>query len=416
MRILLPILLLLAFTCTNSQGLQTRILVPVNGGQDSALLFLPDDYATTSKVYPLLLFAHGSGEAADGGSAGIGLQKILNQATAGGPANLIATGKWPSSFLNPQDGVAYKFIVVSPQARSGGLNGDDIDGILTYISKSYRVDPTRKYLMGISLGGGGIMEFASHLDPNETVTTHTRANIVAGAIVLSGATITPVKGWATWALSDSIHIAAFADPNNDTYGENDMNYVGFINAIRSGFALFVPNNYGHGGWNNIDVPSFLIPGLNINVYQWLLQFRAKGSVITQPPPIVLPKAVISIDSTVVNAYNSVVNVNADRSTIPPSTGISWGQISGPNTAQWKSVPGTGMTIYGLIPGKYVFELGLTSSSGFDSSFVTVLVNPVQIPACPICPVCPARRTATGFTFLIINGVLTYQFTYSDGNP
>ena len=418
-----------------AQGLQTKILVPVNGNQDSALLYLPDDYNTTSKVYPLLLFAHGSGEAADGGSAGYGLAKIYNQTTAGGPANLIASGKWPSAIVNPSDGNLYKFIIVSPQARSGGLNGDDIDLILTYLSKNFRVDASRKYLMGISLGGGGVMEFASHLDPNETIITHTRANLVAGAIVLSGATITPVKSWTTGVLSDSVHIACFADPNNDTYGENDMNYVGFINAIRSGFALFVPNNYGHGGWNNIYVPSYAIPNLNINVYQWLLQFRAKGSSIS-PPPVVAPlKAVITIDSTIINAYNSVVNVDANQSTLHANTGISWGQIAGPNVAQWKPTTGTGMAIYGLIPGKYVFQLGISEPVGpnptpiyYDSSFVTVMVNPTKIPACPVCPVCPppvvcpvcpvcpAPRFATGLIFSIINGVPSYKFTYSDGNP
>lgn len=410
-----------------AQATQQRILVPVTGGQDSALLFLPDDYGTMSKVYPLLLFCQGSGEAADGGSAGVGLQKILNQVTAGGPANLIATGKWPSAILNPQDGNLYKFIIVSPQAKSGGLNGDDIDLIITYLVKNYRINISREYVMGISLGGGGGIEFASHLDPNESVTTHTRKNIIAGEIILSGATITPVKSWAMGIFADSIHIACFADPNNDTYGENDMNYVGYINAIRSGFALFVPNNYGHGGWSNIYVPSFLIPSLNINIYQWLLQWQAKGTVVVPPAPPLPPlKAVLSIDSTVINAYNSVVNVNADLSTIHASTGISWGQTSGPNTAQWKPViKGTGMAIFGLIPGTYIFELGLTDSAGFDSAFVTVTVNPIQIPLCPICPVCPAPiicpvcpppRTATGFSFVLVNGVLTLKFTYSDGNP
>src|SRR6266700_3892456 len=207
---------LICFFC-QAQGSQIKILVPVNGGQDSALLFLPDDYFTAFKSYPLILFAHGSGEAADGGSAGIGLQKILNQASAGGPANLIATGKWPSATLNPKDGNLYKFIVVSPQAKSGGLNGDDIDMILSYLVKNYRIDISREYLMGISLGGGGGMEFASHLDPNESAITHTRKNIIAAEIILSGATITPIKSWAAGVLSDSIHIAAFADPNNDTY-------------------------------------------------------------------------------------------------------------------------------------------------------------------------------------------------------
>ena len=419
MKSLAVFFIILAFNICKGQGTQTRIIVPITSGTDSALLQLPDDYNTTSKIYPLLVFCNGSGEAQDGGSPGNGLAKLYNSTTAGGPANLIAQGKWPSAILNPKDGNLYKFIVITIQAKSGGGNGDDLDVSLSYLVKTYRVDITRIYIMGISLGGGAAMEFASRLDPNETVVTHTRKNLIAGALLLSGATLIPQKSWAIPVVSDSIHVEAFADPNNDTYGENDMNYIGYINATRSGFALFVPNNYGHGGWSNIYLPSFLIPGLNINVYQWLLQFKAKGSVIAPPPTLPPLITKITADSTTINSPNSIVRLNTDSSKNAIGIGQSWMQLSGPTNAIFTPGMGTTMFVSGLFPGTYKFQASMMDSSRFSQDSITITVNPVKIPPCPTCPppiVCPAPRTVTGFTFTIVNGAPTFKFTYSDGNP
>src|SRR5712672_1173842 len=94
---------------TFSQSVEKVIYLPTtsSGSLDRhALIYLPDDYSSSSTKYPLMVFLHGSGE------AGTDLSVIYNSSNSGGPAYYIEHGGWPSSFTNPSDGKAYKFIVV----------------------------------------------------------------------------------------------------------------------------------------------------------------------------------------------------------------------------------------------------------------------------------------------------------------
>lgn len=133
-----------------AQGDQTIINVPIDGSGtvEQAILHLPDDYKTaTTTEYPLLVFLHGVGE---GGS---NPASIYTSSSAGGPAYIIAQGQWPSSFVNPKDGKSYKFIVVSPQSTDGwSTTAAQLDYVLTYLFNTYRCDPARLYLTGISAG------------------------------------------------------------------------------------------------------------------------------------------------------------------------------------------------------------------------------------------------------------------------
>lgn len=413
---------------SNAQGLQQRITVPYSStGKDSALLYLPPNYSTSQK-YPILIFAQGAGEAADGTSAGNGLAKIYNQTTAGGPANLIATGQWPSSFINPKDGKSYSFIVVSIQQNSWSITGDMLDVAIPYLVKTYSVDTSRIYLMGISAGGEGVTDYISQMDNNESVFNHVRRYPVAGAFILSAAIGTPTSSWATPVIANGTHVLGAGDPS-EIHGDVTQQYVTVINKAAANQALFMPNAYGHGGWNNVYTPKFLVPGTSINCYQWLLQFQTKSSTPpVQPPPVVVPsiKAVLLQDSTVLNPPHSVVVLtDSTRYADTTNPGGSYLQVSGPTKAIF--TPGTGRQMYvsNLQPGSYRFELlamnGDTGKYTLDSAFVNVTVKPM--PVCPVCPppiVCPPQRTATSVGVLIGGNLFILPMTavkigYSDGS-
>src|SRR5689334_3573644 len=121
LKYLFLLLLLSALTCKGQS--EQQISIPFTSASTPtrpALLYLPDDYATSgSKTYPLLIFLHGSGE------AGTSPAKIYNSTSSGGPAYLIEHGGWPSSFTNPVDGKGYKFIVVSPQTNNDWSSSGD---------------------------------------------------------------------------------------------------------------------------------------------------------------------------------------------------------------------------------------------------------------------------------------------------
>ncbi len=103
--------------------------------QAKYLLFLPQDYKNKpAQRWPLILFLHGAGE------RGTDISKVATH----GPPKHVAT--------HPD----FPFIVVSPQCSEGQIWSPDLLlALLDEINRKYRVDTTRIYLTGLSMGGYG---------------------------------------------------------------------------------------------------------------------------------------------------------------------------------------------------------------------------------------------------------------------
>ena len=99
------------------------------------LLFLPTGYdAGSSKKWPLVLFLHGAGE------RGTNVWKVAVH----GPPKIV------------KDKPDFPFIVVSPQCPAGQRWSNDVLlALLDDVTKEYKVDPSRIYLTGLSMGGYG---------------------------------------------------------------------------------------------------------------------------------------------------------------------------------------------------------------------------------------------------------------------
>lgn len=114
------------------------------------LLYVPKDYDAEGEPMPLLLFLHGAGERGKGGEE---LQRVAIH----GPPKQAKAGK------------DLPFIVVSPQAppREGwqGIVGawqpEVLNQLLDQIERDLKVDKTRVYLTGLSMGGFGSWRFAA---------------------------------------------------------------------------------------------------------------------------------------------------------------------------------------------------------------------------------------------------------------
>ncbi len=114
------------------------------GETSNYAIFVPPGYRA-ERPYPLIMLLHGYG---DRGVAG-------RQFTAVGVPSILKTLE-----------KGFRFLVLSPQGRSGGWNPDEADGrrameLLDSIQKEYRVDPNRIYLTGISSGGAGVWSLAA---------------------------------------------------------------------------------------------------------------------------------------------------------------------------------------------------------------------------------------------------------------
>ncbi|MBE0535782.1 MAG: prolyl oligopeptidase family serine peptidase [Phycisphaerae bacterium] len=104
------------------------------------LLYLPKEYGTADKKWPLILFLHGAGERGDN----------LRQVELHGPPKIVKDKDLP-------------FIIVSPQCPRDSWwpkQGEVLISMLDDIVKRYNVDTSRIYLTGLSMGGYGTWSLA----------------------------------------------------------------------------------------------------------------------------------------------------------------------------------------------------------------------------------------------------------------
>ena len=107
------------------------------------LVYTPKSYKSKNKL-PLLIFLHGMGE------RGTKIDNIKKH----GPAKICEKDN------------NFEFITVSPQCLKdakgkGWWNTNDLNLLLDYITKNYKVDTNRIYLTGLSMGGFGSWAWAA---------------------------------------------------------------------------------------------------------------------------------------------------------------------------------------------------------------------------------------------------------------
>ncbi|MBO0948040.1 carboxylesterase family protein [Fibrella forsythiae] len=104
------------------------------------LIYVPEVYTATRKPLPLIIYLHG------GSQRGDDLGKLKQY----GPPHAI------------EQGLTIDAIVVSPQCPDGKFWSTDnwFDSLYTELKATYRIDPKRVYLTGISMGGYGTWQTA----------------------------------------------------------------------------------------------------------------------------------------------------------------------------------------------------------------------------------------------------------------
>jgi predicted peptidase len=139
----------LAHAAALGHGFHDRTIKDADGKEAKYVLFVPNGYkADGDKVYPIILFLHGSGETGDDGKkqAGTGLgQAIRNE---------------------EKSGKHFPFFAVFPQSQERTWGASSKDGqraiaILDAVEMEYKIDEKRQYLTGLSMGGFGTWSFAA---------------------------------------------------------------------------------------------------------------------------------------------------------------------------------------------------------------------------------------------------------------
>ena len=133
-------MLMLAFG--TSASAQYDFLRPVKdsipGGYDF-WVYTPTDYYYSLENTPVVMFLHGASLCS----------KDMNRSRRYGPLDAIVRGREIDA------------LVIVPQNPGGAWNPDKLNDILEWTKRNYAMDSTRVYVLGMSLGGYGTMDFAA---------------------------------------------------------------------------------------------------------------------------------------------------------------------------------------------------------------------------------------------------------------
>ena len=314
--------------------------------------YLPQGYNTnTSTNYPLIVAVHGLGELGNGTTD---LANILNCWTA--LPRLIENGGFPSMFT--VGGQNFSFIVVSPQFK-WWPNGSDVNEIIDYAVKNYRVDQSRIYVTGLSMGGGAVWDFAGNFP--------TRAAAIVPVCGAAGADITRAQSIANAKLP------VWATHNQEDPIVSISNTTGWVNLLKQYGGNIQSTIFpisGHDAWTKTYDPNFTQNGLN--VYQWMLMHQKGNSTpVSNKPPV----ANAGTDQIITLPQNSIALSGTGTDSDGTISFYEWSQLSGPTSASIVSLYTPNTTVNNLLEGAYVFTLKVTDDKGATAtSNVTIRVN------------------------------------------
>lgn len=356
-----------------------RSLTASNGTFIGFYEYKPPTYsASSSAKSPMIIFLHGIGERGDGSST---LSSVLN---VGIPRNIhYGLTNMVFNYNGSQQG----FVVLSPQLsyNYGNWQPFYIQEMIKYAKNNLNVDTNRIYLTGLSLGGGGVWNYAS-----------SSAGAAKGL-----AAIAPICGTCDWSglnniAQQALPVWAFHAMDDGVVGvgctQAALSGINSYNPSVAPIATYYPTG-NHWIWDQVYDPA------NPQLYLWFLS-KSRGSSAPPPPPSggnVAPVANAGNAQTITLPTNSV-NLSGSGSYDQDGTitNYTWSQVSGPGTASFVNPNASNTSVGGLIAGSYVFKLTVTDNGGLtNSSNVTITVNQQAAPANqPPVAVASANQTIT----------------------
>lgn len=236
----------------------TSVLKPVTFQIDGIVggyyVAMPSNYNQTTEKYPLLMFIPGGGQF---GNGSIDLPLLLKD----GPAELVDEKRFPGTFT--VNGKSFSFIVFTPQCISHP-SIENINDCIEYAKKNFRIDESRIYLSGLSIGG-------------------VESSNLAAEIPSTFAAMVPMAGvFVDYASTDKCQKMAAANLPVWAFHSQDDPLInvsvpkGFVAKLTSFNPLVAPKltiwpNGGHDAWSRAVEPSYKENGLNI--YEWMLQYH-----------------------------------------------------------------------------------------------------------------------------------------------
>jgi len=212
---------------------------------------LPASYAAhPGKRYPLLIFLQGTGGMGDGSIAS------LTQIENGGIPGCIKRKELPANFT--VNGETYQFIYFTPQFKVWP-GPTEVNDVVNFAMKKFRVDSSKVYITGLSMGGGVLWNYAAAYGKR-----------LAAIVPISGAS-GPDANQALQIAKSGVCIWAFhnsGDPRVPVYDTQE--WVKLINSdnprVPARITIFNANK--HNAWSAAYDTAYKQNGQN--VFEWML--------------------------------------------------------------------------------------------------------------------------------------------------
>ena len=190
-----------------------------------------------------------------------------------GPGAYIAQG-WNGNVTI--SGVTTEFIVISLQPPTSYPTESVIDTRIQTLKSTYRIDPKKLFLTGLSHGGWCSLTYITGDPLGGPYTYANQIKAVVGVESVVPTDNSPYPGlFSNFALNNG-RLLAFEQVNDF---RDTQTYVNYMNSIVPNSAFFQSTNFGGGGhccWNQfyggqgVTPSTFNIGGISQNIYGWLV--------------------------------------------------------------------------------------------------------------------------------------------------
>ncbi|WOO43639.1 hypothetical protein [Rubellicoccus peritrichatus] len=363
-----------------------HVVNPINGNEVDVnyLEFLPpgyDDPENSERKYPLILVLHGAGKNGQSGSSINTIEKYL-ASPENDPLGKVKNN--PNALTVNVNGQDESFILISPHVLAWRYDGYQAMAVLERALEELRVDETRIYLTGVSMGGKGTWSVAA--SPENQAAGNYFAALLPMAANDTAAT------WGAVVAGFNIPVWSFHGENDGTDG--DLNKSGLrppIQLINVGQVpkITIFENTGHGGtWGKGYVTSLpatpysvidtserpsikgtpIVP-MDTTVYEWLLAQRKTE------PRNARPDVELGHDQVwIISEQNELAaQVSDDGFPVDGSLTMTWSKESGPGDVTFCHPNSPSTVIAFSEVGTYVVSLLVDDGERSTESTVTIEV-------------------------------------------
>ncbi len=217
-------------------------------------IYLPENYQAKDH-FPILVFLHGSGESGDSKPDATVLDRVLFH----GPPKLIENQTW-----DPPE----EMVVVSPQAHRYGWRPQDVEHFLLFLIENYKIDESRIYLSGLSMGGHGTYSYLAY--------TGEKSRVAAAVPICGGGSTKKAKeigNTPVWAFHGDRDMVVLVTSSIDIIEAINKN-----NPIHRAKLTIYPNAT-HDSWSatyngsGMGTEDRNYDPFDIDIYTWMLQHR-----------------------------------------------------------------------------------------------------------------------------------------------